>query len=256
MKDFILTHFFTIQRIFFYTTFIFLGVYLFLTGPIMLGSFQRLRVNFRLIVKLYRGDESPEAQLALINDEISAIEKTIDAALKLPHLSGEHRTEMLRMLKFCEIIHTNAPHSPSLVEDYLCDLDEMLDQLEEMVPPSLYPLNSYFLQDIPPNMTALEWHTKAIRVRYFLPYTFSFFAFSLLTKGLYDPLYLTLSFLPVVVYTLYIVDFYRYIHSPRTIRKLDKPCLALYEKCYYHTLFVLLLILVMYVALRFVLFSQ
>ena len=255
MKDFILTHYPLIRQVIFYMSIVYVILFIFFIGPVISGHFQLVHTHFICLMKLYRSNKSTATQLELITDQTASIQRTIHAALQASDLSTEHHSEMLEMLKICTIIRRNAPHSPSLIESYLDDLDELLERLQEIVPPTLYSLNPYFFQSTPPRMTPLQWCQRKVRCNRFIATMFSFMALSQLISGTKYPRILHASFLSIVLLTLYIVYLYRYLRKNHVIKDMDDACLKCYQSGYNYMLFVLLLTLILYVVVRFLLFS-
>lgn len=253
MKNFILTHYPIIKQVIFYMSIIFATSHIFFIVPVVVGHFQILNAHYTLLKKFRHGNKSPANQLELIIDQTRAIQHTIDAALQSSDLSTKHYTEIHRILQRCEIIQRNSPLYPSSRDSYLDDLDELMDRLEDIVPPALYSLNPYFFQTTPPKITPLKWCKQKVRCNYFIATSVCFLSLSYLIAGIKFPRLLNISFLPIVFLSLYVVHIYRYLNKDH--KDIDKECLKFYQSNYNYMLFVLLLTLILYVIFRFLLFS-
>lgn len=208
------------------------------------------------MIKRFRlGNKSPDNQLELIMDQTQAIQRTIDAALQSSDLSTKHHPEMHRILQRCQIIERNSPLNPSLRDSFLDDLDELMNCLEDILPPELYSLNPHFLQTTPPKITPLKWCKQKVRCNYFTATAVCFLSLSQLIASIKFPRFLTISFLPIVFLSLYVVYIYRYLNKDSITKDMDKKCLKYYQSSYNYMLFVLLLTLILYVTLRFLIFS-
>lgn len=255
MKDFILTYYPIIKRVIFCMCIIFMTSYIFFIGPIAVGYFQLLNAHYSLIKRFRHGNKSPDNQLELIMDQTQAIQRTINAALQSSDLSSKHHIEMHRILQRCQIIERNSPLNPSLRDSFLEDLDELMDRLEDIVPPELYSLNPYFLQTTPPKITPLKWSRQKIRCNYFTATAACFLSLFQLIASIKLPRLLNISFLPIVFLSLYVVYIHRYLNKDSFTKDIDKRCLKQYLASYNYMLFVLTLILILYVTLRFLIFS-
>lgn len=255
MKDFILMHYLSLRLIISYSNLICMALLIVFFIPLFLGEFHLIRIHFINLKKLRHADESIDHQLMSITDSVSALQTTIHAALELPNISDDERTEMLTMLKASEIINRNAPLLPEFIEDYLDDLYTFTDRLQEIVPPTLYHLNPDFIQTIPPGLKPIQWAKRNVRYNCLIPHLCGNIAFSLFIHGIRYPWALTISFIPIVFLGFFTLGLYRKLHKKRFLRDMDEDSLKCYQFGYHYVLVVLLLTLITYVVLRFLVFG-
>lgn len=255
MKNFVLMHYGTFRLIISYLSYICMALLFIFFIPVCLGDLRLIRIQFKGLKRLRHASQSLEHQLISIADNFSALKTTIYAALELPSISDEERSEMLEMLKVAEIINRNAPLLPEFIEDYVDDLYTLNERLQEIVPPTLYHLNPEFIQTIPPGLTPVQWAKRNVRYNCLIPHLWGTIAFILLIHGIRHPWALNISFIPIVFLGFFTLALYRKLHKKRFLRDMDQDSLKCYQFGYRYVLVVLSVTLILYIIFRFLLFG-
>lgn len=256
MRDFILMHYLAIKLILSYLSYFFIALITISFIPICWGEFQLIRIQYIRLKKLELEDQSFDQQLISIKDRVSALQTTIHAALELPSISDNERSEMLTMLKASEIIAKNAPLLPEFIEDYLCDLYDFAKRLQEIVPPTLYPLNPNFTQTTPPGLEPIQWAKRNVLHYCLIPHFFGMMTFAALIHGVRHPLGLNISFIPIVFLGFFTFGLYHKLHKKSFLKYIDEDSLKCYEFGYRYVFTTVLLTLILYIIIRFLVFGM